>query len=251
VKKRERADVLLVEKGLAETRAKAQALLVAGKVYVGEVRIDKPGALVPREAELSLRGEDSRYVSRGGVKLRGALDAFAPHGLSPSGKVAVDIGASTGGFTDCLLQAGALRVYAVDVGHGLLHERLRSDPRVVVRERTNARELDAASFPEKIDLVVVDASFISLGVLAPSIAAVLPSGGELCAMIKPQFEAGRDEARKGRGVIRDEDVRRAAIDGATSAIVQHGFRVIATADAVLAGPKGNVEHFVYAERVTS
>ena len=240
--------MLLVERGLAPTRARAQALLIAGKVFSGEVRVDKPGTTLPLEAPLEVRGDDNPFVSRGGLKLRGALASFAPLGLSVAGKIAVDVGASTGGFTDCLLTEGASRVYAVDVGHGLLHQRLRDDPRVVVRERENARTLTAASFPDRIDLAVVDASFIGIGALIDGIAAFLPDGAELCALVKPQFEAGREEARRARGVIRDVAVRQGAIDTATSAIASAGFAILGAADCVLPGPKGNVEHFVYARR---
>ena len=243
--------MLLVERGLAPTRARAQALLVAGKVFSGEVRVDKPGTTLPLEAPLEVRGDDNPFVSRGGLKLRGALASFAPLGLSVAGKIAVDVGASTGGFTDCLLTEGATRVYAVDVGHGLLHQRLRDDPRVVVRERENARTLTAASFPDRIDLAVVDASFIGIGALIDGIAAFLPDGAELCALVKPQFEAGREEARRARGVIRDEAVRKGAIDAATSAIASAGFAILGAADCVLPGPKGNVEHFVYARRLVT
>jgi len=249
--KKERVDVLLVARGLAETRARAQALLLAGRVFSGEQRVDKPGTTLPLEAPLAVRGGDNPYVSRGGLKLAGALAAFAPAGLDPRGKVAIDVGASTGGFSDCLLQAGAARVYAVDVGWGQLHPRLRNDPRVVTMERTNARSLTAASFPEPLALAVVDASFIGLGALAPALAAVLPVGAELCAMVKPQFEAGREEARRARGVIRDEAVRSAAIGRATEAIRAQGFSVVASCDAPLAGPRGNLEHFVYAKREAS
>lgn len=248
MKKKERVDVLLVERGLAPTRARAQALLVAGKVFSGEVRVDKPGTTLPLETPLEVRGDDNPFVSRGGLKLRGALASFAPLGLSVAGKIAVDVGASTGGFTDCLLAEGATRVYAVDVGHGLLHQRLRDDPRVVVRERENARTLTAGSFPDRIDLAVVDASFIGIGALIDGIAAFLPDGAELCALVKPQFEAGREEARRARGVIRDAAVRQGAIDTATSAIASAGFAILGAADCVLPGPKGNVEHFVYARR---
>lgn len=246
-KKRERADVLLHERGLAESRAKAQALLAAGLVYVGEVRIDKAGALVPRDAELTVRGQENPFVSRGGLKLRGALDAF---GLDPQGKIALDVGASTGGFTDCLLQRGATRVYAVDVGFGQLHEKLRADPRVVVRERENARVLEASSFPEPIALVVVDASFIGLGALMPAIARVLPPGGELCALVKPQFEAGREVVQRGRGVVRDEADRAAAIAKARADVEAAGFVVTADAECVIPGPKGNREHFLHARRIS-
>jgi 23S rRNA (cytidine1920-2'-O)/16S rRNA (cytidine1409-2'-O)-methyltransferase len=243
---RERADVLLVERGLAPTRAKAQALLLAGRVYTGEARVDKAGTLLSREAPLSLKGELNPYVSRGGLKLAGALAAFAPYGLDPVGAVAVDVGASTGGFTDCLLQAGANRVYAVDVGYGQLHERLRADARVVVLERTNARTLTAEALGGLVDLVTVDASFIGLGHLAPAVACMLKPNGWLCALVKPQFEAGREAVRRGKGVIRDEAERQTAIGSATAAVEAAGFELIASADCVIAGPKGNREHFVLA-----
>lgn len=243
---RERADVLLVERGLAPTRAKAQALLLAGRVYMGETRVDKAGTLLPREVELALRGETNPYVSRGGLKLAGALEAFAPHGLDPRGVTAVDVGASTGGFTDCLLQAGARRVYAVDVGYGQLHERLRVDPRVIVLERTNARTLEASMFEGPVDLVTIDASFIGLGHLAPAVARTLHAGGWLCALIKPQFEAGREAVRRGKGVVRDEGERQAAIASARTDVEAAGFVVVASSDCVIAGPKGNREHFVLA-----
>jgi 23S rRNA (cytidine1920-2'-O)/16S rRNA (cytidine1409-2'-O)-methyltransferase len=186
-------------------------------------------------------------VSRGGDKLEGALAAFAPQGLTVEGKICLDVGASTGGFTDCLLQHGARRVHAVDVGWGQLHARLRGDERVVVRERTNARHLTPADLGEPIDLVVVDASFIGLDKLLPAIAAILPRG-ELVALVKPQFEAGRRAAARARGIIRDDAVREEAIERAIQAIVEAGFAVVARADSALAGPKGNVEHFVYARR---
>lgn len=243
-----RADVLLVERGLAVSRARAQAWIMAGLVRAGTERIDKAGTLVDRAAELSVDPGKSPFVSRGGEKLAGALDHFAGFGLDVAGSVAVDIGASTGGFTDCLLSRGALKVYAVDVGYGLLAERLRTDPRVVVRERTNARLLTADDFGEIIDLVVVDASFIGIGKLLPAIARVVRPGGALVALVKPQFEAGRRAAARGRGVIRDPFIRDEAIAGARQAIQNAGFAVRAEVDSRVRGPKGNLEHFVYANR---
>jgi 23S rRNA (cytidine1920-2'-O)/16S rRNA (cytidine1409-2'-O)-methyltransferase len=241
---RRRADQLLVERGLAESRTRAQALLLAGCVFSGQQRIDKPGALLPEDAPLAVRGQ-ARFVSRGGDKLDGALESLS---IEVAGSVCLDIGASTGGFTDCLLQRGARRIYAVDVGHGQLAHKLRSDRRVVVRERTNARFLQGSDFPEPIDLVVVDASFIGLGKLLPAIARVLPPGGRLLALVKPQFEAGREAASRGRGVIRDPATRDAAIAGARDATIAHGFELLAECDACLPGPKGNLEHFIYAAR---
>lgn len=196
------------------------------------------------DAILTARGGD-RYVSRGGDKLEGALRDLA---LDVTDLVALDVGASTGGFTDCLLQAGAARIYAVDVGHGQLAERLRRDPRVIPRDRVNARHLQPEDFPEPLALVVVDASFISLSKLAPAIARLLAPGALLLALIKPQFEAGREAASRSRGVIRDPDVREAAIAGARAAIVKEGFSVIGEADSRVPGPKGNVERFLLARR---
>lgn len=239
-----RLDALLVERGLAPTRSVAVGCILAGRVYSGERRLDKPGAPLAKDTPLSLR-ELPRYVSRGGVKLEGALGALR---VDVAGKTWLDIGASTGGFTDCLLQHGARRVYAVDVGRGQLAEKLRQDERVVNRENENARHLVRDSFPEPIEGVVVDASFIGLGKLLPAIAAVLPPGGWLLAMIKPQFEAGRELARTHRGVISDPALRARIIDDAKTEVAGLGFRVLGSCDSSLAGPKGNVEHFVFAER---
>ena len=241
---RMRADLALVEQGLASTRAQAQALILAGKVFWGDRRVDKAGAQLPMEAELHLQGV-RRYVSRGGLKLEGALESMA---VDPSGWIVVDIGASTGGFTDCLLQRGARRVFAVDVGHGQLAEKLRHDDRVVVMERTNARHLTADRFDAPVDLVVVDASFISIDKLIVPIAGLLRSGGLLLALIKPQFEAGRAEASRGRGVIRDPEARQAAIGRARRAIEATGFAVRDEHDSLVHGPKGNVERFLLARR---
>jgi 23S rRNA (cytidine1920-2'-O)/16S rRNA (cytidine1409-2'-O)-methyltransferase len=240
-----RADQLLVTRALAPTRARAQALILAGKVYVGESRIDKAGAMLADDAGITVRGEVHPYVSRGGVKLAGALDTF---GVDPRGKRCLDLGASTGGFTDCLLQRGAISVAAVDVGYGQLAHSLRSDPRVLVLERTNARSLEPEHIGGACDLVVVDASFIGLGKLASAIARNTRVGGELVALVKPQFEVGRDEASKSRGVVRNPQVRARAIDAAVVDVREAGFEIIGTADCVIEGPKGNLEAFVYARR---
>lgn len=238
-----RADQLLVARGLAPTRARAQALVLAGKVYVGEARIEKAGALLADDAAITLRAEDHPYVSRGGVKLAGALDTF---GVDPRGKRCIDLGASTGGFTDCLLQRGAASVAAVDVGYGQLAHKLRVDPRVLVLERTNAKTLEPAQVGGLADLVVIDASFIGLGKLLPAVVRCLAPGGELVALVKPQFEVGRDEARRGKGVVRDPEVRAKAIAGATDDVKASGLTVVATCDSTLEGPKGNREAFVHA-----
>jgi 23S rRNA (cytidine1920-2'-O)/16S rRNA (cytidine1409-2'-O)-methyltransferase len=241
---KERADVLLVSRGLAQSRTQAQRLLMAGRVYWGERRIDKAGTLVPTDAELQVR-EGQRFVSRGGTKLEGALAALQ---ANVEHLVCADIGASTGGFTDCLLQRGAERVYAIDVGRGQLSEKLRADARVVVMEGVNARCLRAADFLEPIDLITVDASFISLEKLLPALADILRKHGHLLALVKPQFEAGRKEASRGRGVIRDPAVREAAIARVRAAVAAAGFEVLGECESQLAGPKGNLERFILAVR---
>jgi 23S rRNA (cytidine1920-2'-O)/16S rRNA (cytidine1409-2'-O)-methyltransferase len=233
--------LLLVERGLAPSRERARALVLAGKVFSRTQRIDKAGHSLADDAPLEVRGEDLPYVSRGGVKLAGALDAF---GLDPSGVVAADFGASTGGFTDCLLSRGAVRVYAIDVGYGQLHDKLRRDPRVIVMERTNARHLSAGALPEPCDWIVIDASFIGLGKLLPAAHALLRTGGEVVALIKPQFEVGRGAVGKG-GVVRDQAARAQAIEQVVAAAESVGFLRRAQADAVIKGPEGNQEHFVW------
>jgi 23S rRNA (cytidine1920-2'-O)/16S rRNA (cytidine1409-2'-O)-methyltransferase len=238
---RERVDVLLVTRELAPSRERARALVLAGKVFSGDRRIDKAGEQLAADAPLAVRGQEHPYVSRGGVKLAGALDAFA---LDPRAVVAADFGASTGGFSDCLLRRGAVRVYAIDVGYGQLHERLRQDARVISMERTNARHLQAGALPEQLDWVVIDASFIGLSKLLPAAHALLRAGGEVVALIKPQFEVGPEAIGK-RGVVRDRDARQAAIVRAVQDAVELGFDALAQADCVLAGPQGNLEHFVW------
>jgi 23S rRNA (cytidine1920-2'-O)/16S rRNA (cytidine1409-2'-O)-methyltransferase len=219
-------------------------LILAGRVYSGEQRIDKPGSQLRLDTPLAVR-EGAAYVSRGGRKLEGALDALL---VDVNGLVCADLGASTGGFTDCLLKRGAKQVFAIDVGHGQLDERLRRDPRVVVMERTNARHLRADSLGGLVDLVVVDASFIGVDKLMPAVSRIAREGGRLLVLVKPQFEAGRDEARRAHGVIRDPAVREAAILRARNAVESHGFRILGEHDSVLRGPRGNLERFVLAER---
>lgn len=242
--KKVRADVLLVERGLASSRARAQALILAGSVYRGEERVDKAGAPLPIDTQITVR-QPERYVSRGGNKLEGALADLA---VDVNGKAVLDVGASTGGFTDCALQHGAVCVIAVDVGHGLLAERLRTDARVTVMERTNARHLTPNQLPMPPDIAVVDASFIGIAKLLPALAGVLPPGAQLLAMIKPQFEVGKEAARKHKGVIRDAALRQSAIDTALRQIEKAGFQVAGSADCRVPGPKGNVERFVLATR---
>jgi 23S rRNA (cytidine1920-2'-O)/16S rRNA (cytidine1409-2'-O)-methyltransferase len=240
-----RVDQLLVERGLATTRAKAQALVLAGNVFIGTERIDKAGSLVRSEAEIRVRGTPPPFVSRGGVKLAGALDEL---GLDVSGLTCLDIGASTGGFTDCLLQRGAEKVVAVDVGYGQLAYKLRSDPRVIVLERTNARLLTMDQIGFAVDLTVVDASFIGLAKLAEAVVRCTRPGGQLLALVKPQFEAGKKEAARGKGVIRDPVVRSAAIHAAEAGLAAAGLESLSRVDCVLPGPKGNREAFILARR---
>jgi 23S rRNA (cytidine1920-2'-O)/16S rRNA (cytidine1409-2'-O)-methyltransferase len=240
-----RLDALLVERGLAETRAKAQALVMAGAVWSGERRLDKPGVAIAADAPLELRGRDHPFVSRGGVKLAHALDHFA---IDPAGAVALDIGASTGGFTDVLLSRGARRVYAVDVGHGQLAWKLRHDPRVVVRERCNARYLTAGDIPEPPDLIVCDASFIGLETVLPAALALAAPMARLVALIKPQFEVGPARVGKG-GVVRDPALHREVCERIVAWLAaQPGGRVDGVVESPLRGPEGNVEFLVAARR---
>lgn len=236
-----RLDRLLVDRGLAPSRERAQRLVLAGEVLVDDRPVTKAGTLVAADATLRLRTAPSPYVSRGGEKLAGALDAF---GLDVTDRVVVDVGASTGGFTDCLLRRGARRVLAVDVGYGQLAWSLRQDPRVVVVERTNARALVAGDLPETPDVATIDVSFISLTLVLPAVRAVVAPGGVVVAMVKPQFEAGRSAVGKG-GVVRDPAARAAAVERVRAAAEALGYRVLGQADSVLPGPKGNVEVFLY------
>ena len=237
--RKQRIDVLLVERGLAETRARAQALVMAGAGVAGEARVEKPGQLVDPALHVRVKDDAAprRYVSRGALKLEGALASFP---VDPAGLVCADLGASTGGFTDLLLQRGAARVYAVDVGYGQLHPRLRGDPRVVVLERRNARHLKAEALGERVDLVTADLSFISLRLVLPAIRAILRPGGAAVVLVKPQFEVGRGEVGKG-GVVRDDAKRRAALDGVKAAARALGFSVIGEAESPVEGPAGNRE----------
>jgi 23S rRNA (cytidine1920-2'-O)/16S rRNA (cytidine1409-2'-O)-methyltransferase len=244
-RRKERVDLLLVEAGLAPTRARAQALVLAGQVVVEDQRVDKPGTRVPVDAALRLKGEPMPYVSRGGLKLEAALRHFA---LDVRGAVCADIGASTGGFTDCLLQAGAARVHALDVGRGQLHDRLRTDPRVVSREGVNARYLTAEDLPESVSVMVVDVSFISLTQVLPAAVPFLAPGGTLVSLVKPQFEAGRDEVGKG-GVVRDEVVRAAAVERVRTCVIGLGLTVVGTLDSPVHGPAGNREVLLAARRI--
>jgi len=241
VKRRVRLDQLLVERGLAESRAKAQALIRAGRVRVDGRIVDKPGAPVPANSGITVT-ERPRYVSRGGDKLETALRAF---GVDPRGKVCLDIGASTGGFTDCLLQHGAARVHAVDVGKGLLHWKLRNDPRVVVHEGLNARYLRPEDIGEPVELATVDVSFISLRLILPALRGIVVPAGDVIALVKPQFEAGREKVGRG-GVVRDPVVHREVLTGiARFAVEELRWSVAGAVRSRLLGPAGNVEFFLH------
>jgi len=238
-----RLDQLLVARGLARSRAQAQALILAGRVQVEGLPAPKAGTLVPDTARISLT-EVSPFVSRGGEKLAGALDHFY---LSPAGKVALDTGASTGGFTHCLLARGAKKVYAVDVGYGQLDAKLRRDPRVVVLERVNIRRLPPAAIPEPIDLATLDLSFISLTLVLPKIMEFLAPRGEILALVKPQFEVGKGQVGKG-GVVRDPRLQQEAVQKVAAAATALGFQVSPAFPSPLRGPKGNQEYFLYLTR---
>ena len=238
---KKRVDQLLVDRGLVESRARAQALVMAGLVYSGDRRVDKPGTALPEDCALELKGQDHPWVSRGGLKLAKALAAFA---IDPTGKVAIDVGASTGGFTDVLLSYGAARVYAVDVGHGQLAWKLRSDERVVVMERTNARHLTAEQIPEPVDMVVCDASFIGLETVLPAALALARPGAVLAALIKPQFEVGKGRVGKG-GVVREPELHTEVCDRISAWLAAlPGWRVEGLTESPILGPEGNKEFLI-------
>lgn len=237
-----RIDQLLVTRGLAPSRERAKALVLAGVVLVDDTPIEKPGTTVREDAAVRLKGAPGDdWASRGALKLQPALDAFR---VDPGGKACLDVGASTGGFTDVLLRRGARRVYAVDVGYGQLDWRLRSDPRVVVLDRQNARQLTAAEVPEPIELCVVDVSFISLTLVLPALRPLLAGGADLLAMVKPQFEVGKGRVGKG-GVVRDEALRREALDAVARAAEALGLQVLGERENDVHGPKGNIESFLH------
>ena len=237
-----RLDRLLVDRGLVESRERGQALILAGQILVNGQKQDKAGALVPEDAELRILGETLPYVSRGGLKLEAALREFR---IDPKGKTALDVGASTGGFTDCLLQHGAIKVYAVDVGYGQMAWKLRQDPRVVLIERTNIREIAPSLIQEPVDLIVIDVSFISLEKVVPPVLPLLAKNGSLTALIKPQFEVGREQVGKG-GIVRDEAARNAAKERVSAFIHGLGLTVKGVIPSPITGQDGNVEYLIHA-----
>ncbi len=241
---KKRLDQIIVDRGLAESRSRAQALVMAGLVFSGERKLDKPGTALPEDAAIEVRGRDHPWVSRGGIKLDHALTAFE---IDVAGAVAIDVGSSTGGFTDVLLTRGAVRVYAVDSGTNQLAWKLRQDDRVVVHEQTSARILTDAHIPEPIDLVVCDASFIGLAKVLDRPLAFVRPGGRLVALIKPQFEAGREEVGKG-GVVRDPAVHERVCREVADWLIGIGWTVEGVTQSPITGPEGNVEFLISARR---
>jgi 23S rRNA (cytidine1920-2'-O)/16S rRNA (cytidine1409-2'-O)-methyltransferase len=241
---KERLDKLLVTRGLVQSRERARALILAGQVVVDHHTVDKAGAQVSTDVSLRLKGEDIPYVSRGGLKLEKALETFA---VDVTGQVALDVGASTGGFTDCLLQRGAVRVYAVDVGYGQLAWKLRQDERVVNLERTNIRHLQAETLQEKPGLAVIDASFISLDKVLPATLALLDEQAEVVALIKPQFEVGRGAVGKG-GVVRDASQHEEVVERIRCLSEELGCQVLGVTESPILGPKGNREFLIHLQK---
>lgn len=242
---KERIDLLLVQRGLAVTRERARALILAGKVVCNDNLIEKAGSRVESSAEIRLKGEDIPFVGRGGLKLEAALKAFP---VDVSDRVAIDIGASTGGFSDCLLQNGARRVYALDVGYGQLAWSLRCDDRIVVMERTNIRHSVKADFPDPLEMAVIDLSFISLTKVLPVVATLLQPEAPVVALVKPQFEVGKGEVGKG-GIVRDEEKRQAALDNVCNFAKEHGFSHHQTITSPVLGQKGNVEYLIFLKNI--
>ena len=241
---KERLDKILVDKGIAQSRERARALIMAGKVLVKGKKVEKAGEMVLADADIVLVGEDIPYVSRGGLKIEKALDEFK---IDVTGKVAMDVGASTGGFTDCLLQRGAKKVYAVDVGYGQLDLKLRNDPRVVNIERQNIRYLERGVIPDEIDLVTIDSSFISLIKIIPKVLEFIGESGSMIALIKPQFEVGKGEVGKG-GVVRDEAKHKEVVEKIKGFCTDLGLSVVGVVESPIFGPKGNKEFLIYARK---
>jgi 23S rRNA (cytidine1920-2'-O)/16S rRNA (cytidine1409-2'-O)-methyltransferase len=242
MKANQRIDLLLVERGLAQSREKAQAMILAGEVLADEQKIDKPGHRVRSEAAIRLLGVAPKFVSRGGLKLEAALDGF---GIDVAGRICADIGASTGGFTDCLLQRGARKVYAIDVGAGQLHWNIRQDERVVVKERVNARHLTREILPEPIEFACCDVSFISVTLIVPALTRLLRPEADLVVLVKPQFEVGKGQVGKG-GIVREPELHRAAVEKVRVSLEQAGFSRIVERESPILGAEGNREFLLHA-----
>lgn len=241
MKIRKRLDVLLVEQMYADTRSKAQAIIMAGQVYVNGQKADKPGTSYEETVQIEVRGVTCPYVSRGGLKLEKALRDF---GVKPEGFVCSDSGASTGGFTDCLLQQGAKKVFAIDVGYGQLDWRIRSDERVVVMERTNIRYVTSEDLGEPLDLSVIDVSFISLKIVLPTIKTLLKPTGQVLCLIKPQFEAGKEKVGK-KGVVREPEIHKEVLDAFVETVTELGFTILGLTFSPVKGPEGNIEFLAH------
>ena len=237
-------DVLLTEQGLQESRQKAQATIMSGLVFVNGQRVDKPGTAIPNDAKIEIRGNTLKYVSRGGLKLEKAMAEFP---IELNGCICGDIGASTGGFTDCMLQNGASKVYSVDVGYGQLAWKLREDPRVVCMERTNARYLTHEQIPDELDFASIDVSFISLKLILPAVANVLKDGGYVASLVKPQFEAGREKVGK-KGVVRDPAVHKEVLEHYLEHAREAGFGVLGLTYSPIRGPEGNIEYLGFLQK---
>ena len=239
--KKERLDILLVEKGICNSRERAKTNIMAGLVFVDGHRVDKAGEKVNRDAEIIFKGEELKYVSRGGLKLEKAMNEF---NISLENKVCMDIGASTGGFTDCMLQNGATKVFSVDVGYGQFAWKLRVDERVVCMERTNIRYVTPEDIGDKLDFASIDVSFISLRTIMPAVKNLLKDNGEVVALIKPQFEAGRDKVGK-KGVVREKSVHKEVVSNIANYLIENDFNIVGMSFSPIKGPEGNREYLVY------
>ena len=244
---KERLDVLLTEKNFFDSRARAKAMIMAGKILVNGQKIDKAGTLIPIDAEIRILGEEMPFVSRGGLKLQKALDVFK---IIVSGKIAADIGASTGGFTDCMLQHGAKKVYAIDVGYGQLAWKLRSNVQVVNMERTNIRNVTRQDFLDELEFITIDVAFISLEKVLPIVYDLLKASGEIVALIKPQFEAGREHVGK-KGVVRDKKIHAAVVEKVLNFATGLGFEICGINFSPVKGPEGNIEYLAYLRKADS
>ncbi|MBA4349133.1 MAG: TlyA family rRNA (cytidine-2'-O)-methyltransferase [Thermodesulfovibrio sp.] len=239
---KERLDKILVDKGMVVSRERARALIMEGKVYVNGIPVSKAGTLINADARIELKGEDIPYVSRGGLKLEAAVKTF---NISLRNKIAIDVGSSTGGFTDCMLQKGAKKVYCIDVGYGQLAWKLRQEPRVILIERTNIRYLEREKIPDSIEIAAIDVSFISLNKVVPKVMEFLKKESEIIALIKPQFEVGKGEVDKG-GIVKDEAKRLKAVEDMKKDFESFGLKVVGTMQSPISGQKGNIEYFIYA-----
>jgi len=241
---KERLDKILVDRGIVKSRERARAWIMEGNVLVDNAPVTKAGAMINPDSSITLKSEDIPYVSRGGLKLEAAIKHF---NVSLENKVAMDVGSSTGGFTDCMLQRGAKKVYCVDVGYGQLAWLLRNNPRVILLERTNIRHLEREKIPDNIDIATIDASFISLTKVLPKVLEFLKDGGEILALVKPQFEVGKGEVGKG-GIVREEEKRLSAVDSVKTEMERIGLQAIGVFESPVAGQKGNIEYFLYLKK---